>query len=92
MTAVDTEIKEVEKMFAVNVFGPMRMVRFFHPMLVAAKGTVVNIGSIGGIIPYVYGGKAGYKKKLRLMVDVQQLVIMQAKRRFIIMVTLSEWK
>ena len=62
MTAVDTEIKEVEKMFAVNVFGPMRMVRFFHPMLVAAKGTVVNIGSISGIVPYVYGGKAGYKK------------------------------
>lgn len=58
MTATDTEIKEVEKMFAVNVFGPMRMVRFFHPMLVATKGAVVNIGSVGGIVPYVYGGKS----------------------------------
>jgi 1-acylglycerone phosphate reductase len=55
MTAIDTDIKEVEKMFAVNVFGPMRMVRFFHPLLVKAQGKVVNIGSVGGIVPYVYG-------------------------------------
>lgn len=58
MTAIDTEVKEVEKMFAVNVFGPMRMVHFFHPLLVKAQGTVVNIGSVGGIVPYVYGGKS----------------------------------
>ncbi|KAL9123285.1 MAG: hypothetical protein Q9187_000157 [Circinaria calcarea] len=44
MTAADTEIREVEKMFAVNVFGPMRMFRFFHRMLVESKGVVVNIG------------------------------------------------
>lgn len=58
MPATDTEIQEVEKMFAVNVFGPMRMVRFFHRPLVATKGTIVNIGSIGGIVPYIYGGTA----------------------------------
>ena len=58
MPATDTEIREVEKMFAVNVFGPMRMVRFFHRLLVASKGTIVNIGSIGGIVPYIYGGTA----------------------------------
>jgi 1-acylglycerone phosphate reductase len=55
MTAIDTDVKEVEKMFAVNVFGPMRMVHFFHRQLVNAKGKVVNIGSVGGIVPYVYG-------------------------------------
>lgn len=58
MTAIDTEVKEVEKMFAVNVFGPMRMVHFFHPLLVKAGGRyapskVVNIGSVGGIVPFV---------------------------------------
>lgn len=56
MTAADTDVQEVEKMFAVNVFGPMRMVRFFHRMLVAAKGNIVNIGSVGGIVPYIFGG------------------------------------
>jgi len=57
MPATDTEISEVEKMFAVNVFGPMRMVKVFHKMVVAAQGTIVNIGSIGGIVPYIYGGE-----------------------------------
>lgn len=57
MPATDTEVHEVEKMFAVNVFGPMRMVHFFHALLVGSKGVVVNIGSIGGIVPYIYGGK-----------------------------------
>lgn len=60
MTATDTQINEVEKMFAVNVFGPMRMVNIFHPLLIKAKGTVVNIGSVGGIVPYVYGCKTRF--------------------------------
>ncbi|KAK7706633.1 NADPH-dependent 1-acyl dihydroxyacetone phosphate reductase [Diaporthe eres] len=55
MTAIDTDVAEVQRMFDVNVFGPMRMVHHFHEMLIRSSGTVVNIGSIGGIIPYVYG-------------------------------------
>lgn len=55
MTAIDTDIREVQKMFDVNVFGPMRMVRDFHPLLVKGQGTIVNIGSVGGIVPYMYG-------------------------------------
>lgn len=57
MPAVDTNVSQVEKMFAVNVLGPMRMVHIFHKTIVAAKGTIVNIGSIGGVVPYIYGGK-----------------------------------
>ncbi|KGO64722.1 Short-chain dehydrogenase/reductase SDR [Penicillium italicum] len=52
MTAIDTDVKEVEKMFDVNVFGPMRMVHIFHPLLIKARGKIVNIGSVGGIVPY----------------------------------------
>ncbi|KAI2643561.1 short chain dehydrogenase [Xylaria nigripes] len=62
MTAADTEVKEVEKMFAVNVFGPMRMVHIFHPLIIQAKGTIVNIGSVGGIVPYVYGSSYNASK------------------------------
>ena len=57
MTAADTQVKEVEKMFAVNVFGPMRMVHIFHPFLIKSQGKIINIGSVGGIVPYVYGCK-----------------------------------
>jgi 1-acylglycerone phosphate reductase len=55
MTAIDTDVDSVAAMFNVNVFGPMRMVHHFHDMLIRASGTIVNIGSIGGIVPYVYG-------------------------------------
>jgi 1-acylglycerone phosphate reductase len=36
----------------------MRMCQAFAPLLIAAKGTIVQIGSIAGIMPYVFG--AGY--------------------------------
>lgn len=55
MTGIDTDVEQVQKMFNVNLFGPMRMVHHFHPLLIRARGTIVNIGSIGGIVPYVYG-------------------------------------
>lgn len=58
MTAIDTDVVAVQRMFDVNVFGPMRMVHHFHDMLIRAAGTIVNIGSIGGIVPYMYGGKS----------------------------------
>ncbi|RYO96328.1 hypothetical protein DL764_007494 [Monosporascus ibericus] len=51
MTAIDTDMTEVKRMFDVNVFGPMRMVHHFHDMVIKAAGTVVNIGSVGGIVP-----------------------------------------
>lgn len=55
MTAIDTDVAAVQRMFDINLFGPMRMVRSFHPMIIAARGAIVNIGSIGGIIPFLYG-------------------------------------
>lgn len=62
MTAVDTDIAPVEKMFAVNVFGPMRMVRYFHREIIATKGIIINIGSIGGICPFVFGASYNASK------------------------------
>ncbi|KAI2618199.1 NAD(P)-binding protein [Hypoxylon sp. NC1633] len=55
MTAIDTDVAAVQRMFDVNLFGPMRMVHHFHDMLIRSTGTIVNIGSIGGVIPYLYG-------------------------------------
>lgn len=55
MTAIDTDVKQVELMFNVNVFGPMRMLVRLHSSLIRAKGIVVNIGSVGGVVPFNYG-------------------------------------
>lgn len=57
MTAIDTDVAAVQRMFDINLFGPMRMVCTFHDMIIRAKGTIVNIGSIGGIIPFMYACK-----------------------------------
>ena len=62
MTAVDTDLSSVEKMFAVNVFGPMRMVHHFHRPIVEAKGLIINICSVGGISPYVFGASYNASK------------------------------
>nr|BDX35604.1 short-chain dehydrogenase/reductase StrD [Stachybotrys sp.] len=62
MTAIDTDVAAVQRMFDINLFGPMRMVRSFHPMLIASKGTIANIGSIGGIIPFLYGSSYNASK------------------------------
>ncbi|KAI1125348.1 hypothetical protein F5Y10DRAFT_247213 [Nemania abortiva] len=62
MTAIDTDVSAVQRMFDINLFGPMRMVRTFHSMIIQAKGTIANIGSIGGIIPFVYGASYNASK------------------------------
>ncbi|ORY71932.1 uncharacterized protein BCR38DRAFT_454323 [Pseudomassariella vexata] len=49
-------------MFDVNLFGPMQMVHHFHGMIIQASGTIVNIGSIGGIVPYIYGSSYNASK------------------------------
>lgn len=60
MPAIDTDVNLVQKMFDVNVFGPMRMVHELHPLLIRSQGTIVNIGSVGGLVPYMYGGKVHF--------------------------------
>ncbi|CUS10661.1 unnamed protein product [Tuber aestivum] len=54
--ATDLLIETVVKsMFEVNVFGVMRMVQEFSGLLIAAEGTIVNIGSVAAVIPYTFG-------------------------------------
>ncbi|KAI0437388.1 hypothetical protein F4803DRAFT_539112 [Xylaria telfairii] len=62
MPAVDTDVAAVQKMFDVNLFGPMRMIFHFHDLLISSRATIVNIGSVGGIVPYVYGSSYNASK------------------------------
>ncbi|KIW32913.1 uncharacterized protein PV07_04426 [Cladophialophora immunda] len=56
MPALDIKIDEAKKIFDVNLFAVMRMCQVFSPLLVKAHGTIVMIGSLAGVIPYVFGG------------------------------------
>jgi len=53
--AVEVDIEEVRLTFETNVFSVIRMCQAFSPLLIEAKGHIVQIGSVAGIIPYVFG-------------------------------------
>ena len=53
--ALDVEVNEIRETFEANVFGVMMMCQAFSPLLIAAKGTIVQIGSLAGVMPYVFG-------------------------------------
>lgn len=53
--ALDVEMDEIRETFETNVFAVMRMCQVFAPLLIRAKGTIVQIGSLAGVMPYVFG-------------------------------------
>ena len=53
--ALDVNFSEVQATFETNVFSVMRMCQAFAPLLIQAKGTIIQIGSVAGEIPYVFG-------------------------------------
>lgn len=54
MPATEYDFDEVEYTFQTNVFGVMRMCKAFTPLLIATRGTIVQIGSLAGLMPYVF--------------------------------------
>lgn len=55
MPALDVDLDEARDLFDTNVIAVMRMCKEFSPLLVRTKGTIVNIGSLAGEIPYAFG-------------------------------------
>ncbi|KAL8782248.1 MAG: hypothetical protein Q9213_005551 [Squamulea squamosa] len=53
--AIEAEPSEIESLFATNLFGVMRLCQTFMPLLRHSKGTIVQIGSVAGVIPYAWG-------------------------------------
>ena len=55
MPAVDVDFQEVYATFEANFFGVMRMCQTFAPLLIDAKGAIVQIGSVAAVMPFVFG-------------------------------------
>ncbi|KAF9762204.1 hypothetical protein IL306_003497 [Fusarium sp. DS 682] len=53
--ALDMEIDDVRQTYEVNVFGPMMIVSAFAPLLIEARGLVINISSTSTLVPYIFG-------------------------------------
>lgn len=58
----DLDVNWAVTCYDVNVFGVMRVTQAFIPMLIAAKGTIVNTGSMAGEIPYPFASVYGSSK------------------------------
>src|ERR1700739_1950082 len=48
-TVADMKPEEFDLLMAVNLYGPYRVTRAVEPLIIAAKGRVINMGSIGGV-------------------------------------------
>ncbi|KAH3622795.1 hypothetical protein KXW27_006039 [Aspergillus fumigatus] len=53
--ATEIDLAEARKTFETNFFAVISICQAFLPLLIKAKGTIVMIGSVAGIIPYVFG-------------------------------------
>lgn len=59
---IQTDERELRSLFDVNVFGPYRITRAFAPLIIEAKGRVVNISSISGILSGPFFGPYSMSK------------------------------
>lgn len=46
MPALDTNIEDAKKLFDVNLWGMVAVTQAFSPLIVATKGTIVNVASL----------------------------------------------
>ncbi|KAE8349810.1 hypothetical protein BDV28DRAFT_140433 [Aspergillus coremiiformis] len=53
--AMEVDLAEARATFETNLFSVINICQTFLPLLKKAKGTIVQIGSIAGVIPYVFG-------------------------------------
>jgi short-subunit dehydrogenase len=53
---LDSDVAEAKKMFDLNVFALINVTKAFSPLLIASKGTIINIGSIAGKAPVPWQG------------------------------------
>jgi 1-acylglycerone phosphate reductase len=75
LPALDVDVDgTVRDMYDVNVLGPMRMVKAFGALLIKARGTVVNVGSIAPIMPLSFSAAyGGTKAALHAYGDILRL-------------------
>lgn len=57
MPALDDDIEKARALFEANYWGPLRMVQAFKEMLLRARGSIVNVGSVVGDLSIPFQSK-----------------------------------
>jgi len=63
LPALDTSIEEGKKLFDLNFWAPFAMIQAFAPLLIDAKGCLVNNTSILGAIPMPWSSKSSRRPR-----------------------------
>ncbi|THV52112.1 hypothetical protein BGAL_0089g00220 [Botrytis galanthina] len=53
---LDIDLDEAKKIYDINVWGPLMLIQKFAPLVISAKGSIVNITSISGYMNVPYMG------------------------------------
>jgi len=56
MPVLDLDMSELHRIFDINVFGTIRVIKAMSDLLIESKGTIVNVGSLAAYSPYAFGG------------------------------------
>lgn len=71
MPLLDSPIDDGRRLFDLNVWSVLSMVQAFSPLLIASKGCILNIGSIGGVVPRPWMGNV-IDRILTMCADIVQ--------------------
>ncbi|KAH8430655.1 SDR family oxidoreductase [Aspergillus melleus] len=74
MPLLDSDLSVAKKMFDVNVFAIVAVTQEFAPLLIASKGTIVNIGSVLGKMPLPWQGYYNASKAAVAMLTDQMRI------------------
>lgn len=69
-TVLDLDMEITRRTFDVHYFGVIALVQAFSPLLILAKGTIINIGSMSAMIDSPYMGAYGGSKVSMIVSDV----------------------
>lgn len=88
---LDTDIEEARQMFDVNLWGVLAMTQAFFPLLRNAKGCVVNMGSITGVLNTPYWSKLSFSDVTKQTDGTFEACMLRQKQPFLRWAKLFAW-
>ena len=74
MPVLDINIEEAKRIFDTNFWGALNMIHAFAPLVIKAKGSIVNVTSIAGHVNVPYMGLyAASKRSLEIISETLRL-------------------
>jgi len=58
MPVLDVDIEQAKRLYEANVWGPVRTIQAFADLLIASKGRIVNVSSVGAVVNTPWIGEA----------------------------------